>query len=129
VRVKPARGGASRSGGRSGLGTGNGGGRGASGSRGAVDEIALDTDGQALFQALRATRLALAQEHSVPAYVVAHDRSLRELARQRPLTQQDLVRVPGFGAAKAEKYGEAFLRVIDALIAQSQRPRTLAGHG
>ena len=31
------------------------------------------------------------------------------------------MRVPGFGAAKAEKYGEAFLRVIDASIAQSQR--------
>ncbi len=59
----------------------------------------------------------------------ARYRSLRELARQRPLTQQDLVRVPGFGAAKAGKCGEAFLRVIDASIAQSQRSRALAGHG
>ena len=81
----------------------------------------LDADGQALFEALRAARLALAQEHGVPAYVIAHDRGLRELARQRPLTQQDLMRVPGFGAAKAEKYGEAFLRVIDASIVQAQR--------
>jgi ATP-dependent DNA helicase RecQ len=97
--------------------------------RTAADEIVLDADGQALFEALRATRLALAQEHGMPAYVIAHDRSLRELARLRPLTQQDLMRVPGIGAAKAGKYGEAFLRVIDASIAQSQRPRSRAAGG
>ena len=120
VRAKPARRGAapgaSRAGGRGGAGAGR-----AASYRTATDEIVLDADGQALFEALRAARLALAQEHGMPAYVIAHDRSLRELARQRPLTQQDLMRVPGFGAAKAEKYGEAFLRVIDASIAQSQR--------
>ena len=124
VRARPARGTASRSGGRSGTGAGR-----AASYRTATDEIVLDADGQALFEALRAARLALAQEHGVPAYVVAHDRSLRELARQRPLTQQDLMRVPGFGAAKAEKFGETFLRVIDESIAQSQRPRARAAEG
>ncbi len=129
VRVKPARGGGSRAAGRNGVGAGSGSARGGGGGRGTADEITLDADGQALFEALRAARLALAQEHAVPAYVVAHDRSLRELARQRPLTQHDLLRVPGFGAAKAEKYGEAFLRVVDASITQSQRPRAMAGNG
>jgi ATP-dependent DNA helicase RecQ len=117
VRARPARraeGGGARSAGRGVAGR-------AASHRTAADEIVLDADGQALFEALRAARLALAQEHGMPAYVIAHDRSLRELARQRPLTQQDLMRVPGFGTAKAEKYGEAFLRVIDASIAQSQR--------
>ena len=125
VRAKPARrgdGAAARSGGRGGAGR-------AASHRTAADEIVLDADGQALFEALRAARLGLAQEHGVPAYVIAHDRSLRELARQRPLTQQDLMRVPGFGAAKAEKYGEAFLRVIDASIVQAQRRGARAAGG
>jgi ATP-dependent DNA helicase RecQ len=124
VRAKAARSGSgtARAAGRSGAGAGR-----AASYRTAADEIVLDADGQALFESLRAMRLALAQEHGVPAYVIAHDRSLRELARQRPLTQQDLMRVPGIGAAKAEKFGEAFLRVIDSSIAQSQRPRLASG--
>ncbi len=121
ARARPARGGSAGSRGAT-RGVG-GAGRGASGARSGEDEIALDADGQALFDALRAVRLALAQEHAVPAYVVAHDRTLRELARQRPLTQQHLLRVPGFGAQKVDKYGEAFLRVIDASIVQAQQPR------
>jgi len=117
VRARPSRraeAGAARAATRGGAGR-------AASHRTAADEIVLDADGQALFEGLRAARLALAQQHGVPAYVIAHDRSLRELARLRPLTQQDLMRVPGFGAAKAEKYGEAFLRVIDASIVQAQR--------
>ncbi len=121
VRAKPTRGGAPRAVGRSGASGGATAGRGAAGARAAANEIELNADGQALFEALRATRLVLAQQHSLPAYVIAHDRTLRELARQRPLTKQDLLRVPGFGASRAEKYGEALLRVIDASIAQSQR--------
>ncbi len=80
----------------------------------AAGEIALDARGQALFDALRAARLALAQEHGLPAYVIAHDRSLRELARLRPLSPGELMGVPGFGAQKIERYGEAFLDVVRA---------------
>jgi ATP-dependent DNA helicase RecQ len=50
----------------------------------------------------------------VPAYVVAHDRTLRELAEARPRSAQELMDVPGFGPRKTEKFGEAFLRVIAA---------------
>jgi ATP-dependent DNA helicase RecQ len=80
----------------------------------AAGEIALDARGQALFDALRAARLALAQEHGLPAYVIAHDRSLRELARLRPGSIEGLMGVPGFGPQKIERYGEAFLEVIRA---------------
>ncbi|MCZ8132565.1 MAG: ATP-dependent DNA helicase [Steroidobacteraceae bacterium] len=74
----------------------------------------LDAAGLALFDALRAARLELAQSQGVPAYVVAHDRTLRELARLRPTNPVALLQVPGFGPQKVERYGTAFLRVIAA---------------
>jgi ATP-dependent DNA helicase RecQ len=86
----------------------------ATGRRAAEGEVVLDAAGQSLFDALRATRLALAQEHGVPAYVVAHDRSLRELARLRPRSVQELLNVPGFGPQKVERYGSALLAVVGA---------------
>jgi ATP-dependent DNA helicase RecQ len=69
---------------------------------------------QALFEALRAERARIAEEAKVPAYVVLHDASLRALATDRPTDTMGLMRVPGIGAAKADRYGERFLAVIAA---------------
>jgi len=68
---------------------------------------------EALFQALRACRQELASASGSPAYVVAHDRTLRDLARLRPRSSAALVDAHGLGPAKIEKYGQAFLEVID----------------
>ena len=65
-----------------------------------------------LFDALRAWRAALAREQGVPAFVILHDRTLRELASQRPASLAALLGVPGIGQAKAERYGEALLRML-----------------
>ncbi|HUR39590.1 MAG TPA: ATP-dependent DNA helicase RecQ [Verrucomicrobiae bacterium] len=92
-------------------------GTGKSGSRGKRAALAtegLDAAAQALFEALRGTRVELAREKGVPAYVIAHDRTLRELAEARPRNAQQLLDVPGFGPKKAEQFGAAFLRVIAA---------------
>jgi len=78
----------------------------------------LDAAAQSLFEALRHARVELARAQGVPAYVVAHDRTLRELAEARPRSAQELMNVPGFGPRKTEKFGEAFLRVIAAHPAQ-----------
>jgi ATP-dependent DNA helicase RecQ len=67
---------------------------------------------RALFDALRAHRLELAREQGVPPYVIAHDRTLRDLARQRPGTPEALLLVDGVGPAKAKRYGEAWLAVV-----------------
>ncbi|CAB1369521.1 DNA helicase RecQ [Denitratisoma oestradiolicum] len=72
----------------------------------------LDIGDQALFQALREWRSRWAREQGVPAYVIMHDRSLRELAQRRPATQTALREVPGIGEAKAERYGESLLETI-----------------
>lgn len=78
----------------------------------AVHDDSLSAADRDLFEALRAERLRLAQEKGVPAYVVAHDRTLRELATLRPGSMEALSQVPGLGPKKAERYGEAFLDVI-----------------
>ena len=65
-----------------------------------------------LLSALKAKRRALAEEQSVPAYVIFPDRTLIEMAETRPRTLDDLARINGVGAKKLERYGRAFLEVI-----------------
>ena len=67
---------------------------------------------EALWQALRNVRTALAREQGVPPYVVFHDTTLRELVRLKPLKREDMERIQGVGEHKLRKYGEAFLRVV-----------------
>ena len=65
-----------------------------------------------LFEALRRWRSDTALELGVPAYVILHDRSLRELATLRPATRDHLATVPGIGSAKLERYGSRLLELI-----------------
>ena len=52
---------------------------------------------------------------AVPAYVILHDSTLAEMARRRPQTRSaDLAIVPGIGARKLERYGDALLGLIRA---------------
>ncbi len=73
---------------------------------------ALDTDAQARFAALKAWRGEVAREHNLPAYVVFHDATLAELARDQPATLADLAQVSGIGEKKLQAYGEQILRVL-----------------
>jgi ATP-dependent DNA helicase RecQ len=81
----------------------------------------FDAEDQALFDALRTARLELAQLQGVPAYIVAHDRTLRELVRLRPDSPEALAEVPGFGPLKVERYGARLLAVIAAQASAAAR--------
>ena len=48
----------------------------------------------------------------MPAYVILHDKTLRELAAQRPTSIDDLQQISGIGAAKIERYGAALLVLL-----------------
>ncbi len=72
----------------------------------------LDTRGRALFEALRAFRLAEARRQQVPPYVIASDRSLRDIVRLRPATRSALELAHGIGPAKVERYGDAILAIV-----------------
>ncbi|AJP48141.1 ATP-dependent DNA helicase RecQ [Rugosibacter aromaticivorans] len=65
-----------------------------------------------IIDALRAWRSERAREQGVPAYVILHDRTLHELAARRPHSTDELLDIPGIGQAKADRYGEALLRVL-----------------
>jgi len=67
-----------------------------------------------LLASLREWRLAQAREQGVPAYVILHDRTLGEIAALLPASVSALLAVPGIGAAKAERYGDALLALVAA---------------
>ena len=60
-------------------------------------------------------RLAIARARGVPPYVIFHDTTLRELARIKPRSLDELHGVYGVGARKAEDLGEAVLQTIRAI--------------
>ena len=68
----------------------------------------LDGAAAALFERLRKVRKELADSERLPPYCIAHDRTLRELARERPQTIADLRRIRGFGPKLTAKYGNQF---------------------
>ena len=67
-----------------------------------------------LLEALQLWRRDRARADAVPAYVVAHDATLREIAEDRPRTLAALRRVKGMGPAKLESYGDEILAIIEA---------------
>ena len=81
-------------------------------TEGAVFDEAADPGAEVLFQALRAERKRIADEQGVPAFVVLHDATLRELALRRPNDLRGLLAVSGIGVSKAQRYGERLLAVI-----------------
>jgi len=72
----------------------------------------LDDAAAELLKSLKALRLELAKDRKVPAYVIFSDRSLIDMAAKRPRTPDEFSQVFGVGAAKQEKFAEAFLEVI-----------------
>ena len=63
---------------------------------------------------LRSWRLERSQEDAVPAYVVLHDATLRELAALRPRSLDELAGIKGFGPVKLERYGDDLLSILAA---------------
>ena len=68
--------------------------------------------GDALFEALRDWRRGEAQAQSVPAYVIFQDRTLAEIAANRPRNLDQLANIPGVGRTKLERYGAGVLKVL-----------------
>jgi ATP-dependent DNA helicase RecQ len=65
-----------------------------------------------LFERLRAWRVEAARRHGVPAYVIFHDATLREIARLRPASLDTLRGISGIGARKLEAYGEDIVGLV-----------------
>lgn len=80
-----------------------------------ISKIARDSwEGvdERLFEELRKLRRAIAGKKSIPAYLVFSDAALRDMARRRPATKEEMLEVNGVGETKLKQYGENFLDVI-----------------
>jgi ATP-dependent DNA helicase RecQ len=80
--------------------------------RGAAAAADLDAGATLVFERLRTWRAATSKEAGVPAYVVFHDATLREIATRIPTTLDELSTISGIGVAKREKYGPQILEAL-----------------
>jgi ATP-dependent DNA helicase RecQ len=80
--------------------------------------ISNDAD-QSLFAALKAKRMELAKAQNVPPYVIFHDKTLTELAVQKPANTDAMSQISGVGQKKIERYGNEFLSVIEKHLAEA----------
>ncbi|AXM91296.1 ATP-dependent DNA helicase RecQ [Bifidobacterium bifidum] len=78
----------------------------------ALGSYAPDGENETLFQKLRELRLSIARENSLPPYMVFNDRTLRDMARLRPITDAQFLAVNGVGDSKLAKYGKRFMEAI-----------------
>ncbi|MEL6341486.1 MAG: ATP-dependent DNA helicase RecQ [Myxococcota bacterium] len=76
-------------------------------AKSASDDIHPD-----LLNALRTTRMRLADTNDVPPYVIAHDRTLREIAIHRPTTRGAMLKIHGMGPRRMQKYGRALMETV-----------------
>ena len=84
----------------------------ATGSKPAKVAADLPEEAAELFERLRAWRAGAAREAGLPAYVVFHDATLREVATARPSSLDELAGISGVGAAKLDRYGAGVLGVV-----------------
>ncbi len=76
--------------------------------------VALRSEDKELFEKLRAHRAEIARAKKVPAYVVAMDRTLVEMAMIRPRDTHELLALYGMGPGRVEQYGDGFLEVLQS---------------
>ena len=78
-----------------------------------------------IWEALRTLRRKLAEEHSVPPYVIFPDATLLEMLRSQPASLSDMATISGVGARKLERYGQAFLEVLQGSATAARSPADL----
>ena len=86
-------------------------------SKKATQVLAETPDEAALFEVLRQVRRDLASEQGVPPFVVFSDRSLHEMARQKPQTPAAFLAISGVGQVKLKQYGQLMIDTIESYLA------------
>ncbi len=75
-------------------------------------DLNLSTHDQDLFEQLRLLRSELAKDQNVPPYVIFPDKTLVEMAMNKPSNEDQMLEISGIGAVKFKRYGEAFLKEL-----------------
>ena len=81
-------------------------------ARKAIAETALNEDEQSLLAKLKSLRTEFAREIGKPAYIVFSDATLMDMVAKTPTSKDEMMEVSGVGPTKFERYGEAFLGLI-----------------
>ena len=76
-----------------------------------------------LFEKLRKLRLKLAQEEDIPAYLIFNDATLKEMEKQRPMTDEDFMAINGVGQKKMQDYGYQFIKEIIAFSKEKRQKK------
>jgi ATP-dependent DNA helicase RecQ len=76
--------------------------------------LSQGTGEEDLFETLRALRRTMAEERGIPPYLIFSDASLREMARERPATEEAFLQIKGVGLRKLQELGPRFLACIRA---------------
>ncbi len=71
---------------------------------------------QQLFEKLRELRKELANENGLPAYIIFHDSTLKEMASDMPKNAEEMMKISGIGEAKFARFGHLFLDLINTFI-------------
>jgi ATP-dependent DNA helicase RecQ len=79
-------------------------------------ELELSKSEQAIFDKLRWWRVETARAHGVPAYVVFQDATLREIAKVKPTSLEQLRGVTGVGEKKLVSYGDEIVAIISEML-------------
>ncbi len=76
-----------------------------------------------LFEKLRKLRLKLAKEEDIPAYLIFNDATLKEMEKQRPMTDEDFMAINGVGQKKMQDYGYQFIKEIIAFSKEKREKK------
>lgn len=77
-----------------------------------TEEVQKKSKPSSLFEKLRQLRLRIAQEEGIPAYLIFNDATLKEMEKERPMTDEDFIRINGVGRKKMQDYGYQFIKEI-----------------
>ena len=74
--------------------------------------IISTTEEEKIFERLKSLRLELSKAQNIPPYIIFHDKTLIQMARDKPKTKNDLLKINGINEAKSQKYGDSFLEEL-----------------
>jgi superfamily II DNA helicase RecQ len=95
--------------------------RGGGNSKARVDfREVLPPEQFAVFSRLRDWRKSVAQQESTPPYTIFDNEQLAQLVTRRVTSKQELLKIPGVGEARAEKYGAAVLELLNSIWTSGQ---------
>jgi len=76
-----------------------------------------------LFEKLRQLRLEIAKEEDIPAYLIFNDAALKDMEKQRPMSDSEFLLIDGVGRKKMENYGYRFIREIIAFSKEKREKK------